>query len=87
MSNDKIKETIVTFSEFTSLGFIPPAVYYFRNAMGDYIFLHTQSREKAQKHIDSEWGVKYTAQRSKLEGNSGKTPTVTGTQTRRGQKK
>ena len=84
---EKIKETVVNYEEFTSLGFIPPAAFYFRNAVGDYIFLHTQSHAKAQAHIDAEWGSKYTAQRSKLEGNNGKTLTATGTQTRRGQKK
>lgn len=84
---EEIKETIVSYNDFTAWGFNPPALFYFRNAMGDYVFLHTQSRAKAQAHIDAVWGTKYTAQRSKLENSAGKQLTATGTQTRRGQNK
>lgn len=68
MSAPKIRVTVISHEEFTEYEFIPPATFYFKNAMGDYIFLHTSNREVAQGWIDNEMGSgRYTVVASKIQ--------------------
>lgn len=88
----EIKRTVVTFEEMEDIDFVVPATFFIRNAMGEFVYYHTSSREKAQKEIDKDWGVgRYTAMASKLQKTKSKLESgglsCTGTQTRRGQKK
>ncbi len=88
MSKQKI--TVVDFTEFSSLAFVPPATFFIQNAMGDYIFIHTAKRQVAQDWVDEEYGKgRYTVKASKLQATKCKNEsgqyTVTGTATRRGQ--
>lgn len=86
MSND-VRVTVVDFDLFSDIDFIPPATFYIRNASGDYVFVHTRSRDKAQAWIDENYGEgRYKVNASKIQKGSGKL-TCTGTQTRRGQRK
>lgn len=67
MSAPKIRVTTVTHEEFTEYEFIPPATFYFKNAMGDYIFLHTSNRQVAQEWINENYGSRYTVVASKIQ--------------------
>ena len=85
MSETKI--TTVTFKEFSAFDFQPPATFFIRNASGDYIFIHTRDRAKAQAWVDENYGKgRYTVNASKMQKTKGDL-TVRGTQTRRGQKR
>jgi hypothetical protein len=90
MSKQKI--TVVNFTEFSSLTFIPPATFFIQNAMGDYIFIHTAKRQVAQDWVDEEYGKgRYTVKASKLQATKSKLESgglsCTGTATRKGQRK
>jgi hypothetical protein len=90
MSKQKI--TVVNFTEFSSLAFIPPATFFIQNAMGDYIFIHTAKRQVAQDWVDEEYGKgRYTVKASKLQATKSKLESgglsCTGTATRKGQRK
>lgn len=82
-----VRTTLVTYKEFTDIDFVPPATFFFQNASGDYIFIHTRERAKAQAYADEHYGKgKYTVKASKLQKGNGNI-SCTGTQTRKGQKK
>lgn len=90
MSKQKI--TVVTFTQFASMDFIPPATFFIQNAMGDYIFVHTSKRQVAQDWVDENYGKgRYTVKASKLQATKSKLESgglsCTGTATRRGQKR
>ena len=48
----------VPYHESTSLSFIPPTrcKYYIKNAMGDFTYVKTSNRGKAQARIDEVYG-------------------------------
>ena len=84
---DGLRITRVSFQEFSRWDFIPPATFFIKNAMGEFVFVHTRDRAKAQAAIDSEYGVgRYTVNASKMQKGKGEV-TVRGTATRKGQKK
>ena len=58
----------LTFEEVSDYNFIPPCNFYYRNCVGNYIFISTSDREVAQKYIDEEVGIKgkYTAIPTKI---------------------
>lgn len=90
MSKQKI--TVIDFSTFSGLDFIPPATFFIQNAMGEYVFIHTAKRQVAQDWVDEEYGKgRYTVKASKLQATKSKLESgglsCTGTATRRGQKK
>ena len=58
MSEKELKITTVTYEDFTSIDFSPPSTWFFCNAMGEYIFIHTSKRSVAQEWIDEYSGVK-----------------------------
>ena len=62
-----MKTTTVTYENFTDTDFKPPALYYVRTACGNYLYLHTQDRAKAQAEVDEIFGKgKYLVKASKL---------------------
>lgn len=83
-----IQVSVVGFDKFSHYEFEPPAAFFTRSAMGQYYFYHTSVRDKAQAAADELLGKGlYTVLASKMkQGGRGKL-TVTGTQTRRGQKR
>ncbi|WKV20421.1 hypothetical protein 16Q_028c [Pseudomonas phage 16Q] len=89
MSKQKI--TVVDYAEFSRWDFIPPATFYIKNAMGEYIFIHTAKRATAQEWVDEEYGKgRYSVNASRLQkgkplGEDSKP--AFGTATRRGQKR
>ncbi len=89
MSKQKI--TVVDYKEFSRWDFIPPATFFIKNAMGDYIFIHTAKRATAQEWVDNEYGKgRYSVNSSRLQkgkplGEDSKP--AFGTATRRGQKR
>lgn len=71
MNESKAKEpkvTIIDYNTFTDYEFNPPSTFYIQNATGEYIFVHTSSRQVAQEYIDSVYGKShYTVVASKLQ--------------------
>lgn len=62
------KVTIVDYNTFTDYLFIPPSTFYIQNAMGEYWFIHTASRQVAQEFVDNTYGKnRYTVVASKLQ--------------------
>lgn len=53
----EIPMVVVEFNEFSDYDFIAPSNLYIRNAMGGYVYFKTKDRAKAQKQIDSIYGV------------------------------
>lgn len=88
---NKQKVTLVSYEEFAKWEFIPPATFFIKDAMGDYVFVHTAKRAVAQEWIDNEYGKgRYTVNTSRLQkgkplGEDSKP--AFGTATRRGQKR
>lgn len=93
MSKEKeIKITIVDYATFTDYQFQAPSTFFIMSASQDYYFFHTSVRAEAQKAADDMFGQgKYMVKASKLQKTKVKNEagiyTVTGTSTRRGQKK
>lgn len=87
---DKQKITVVSYKDFAMWDFIPPATFFIKNAMGDFIFIHTAKRATAQDWVDKEYGKgRYTVNASRLQ--KGKplgehSRPAFGTATRKGQK-
>lgn len=88
---DKQKVTVVSYADFAKWEFIPPATFFIKDAMGDYIFIHTAQRAVAQEWVDKEYGKgRYSVNTSRLQkgkplGEDSKP--AFGTATRRGQKR
>lgn len=88
---DKQKITLVSYAEFAAWEFIPPATFFIKDAMGDYVFVHTAKRQVAQDWVDSEYGKgRYSVNASRLQkgkelGEDSKP--AFGTATRRGQRR
>ena len=95
MTEAKKKEiavVTVSYEEFTSYDHIPVGNFYFKNALGDIVYLKTSQRELAQAWIDEYSGVKnkYLAIPSKVFKTKSRQEnglsTATGTSCRKGQK-
>lgn len=70
MTEQKI--TVMTYEEVSVFGFEAPATFFIVNALGQYVFIHTRDRAKAQSYIDSEYGKgKYTVKTAKMAQKSG----------------
>lgn len=87
----EINTTTVTYEEFSDIDFIPVANFFFKNALGEFVFLHTGDRAKAQQWINEYYGTgRYTVVASKITKGKVKNEsgeyTVKGVSTRRGQK-
>lgn len=52
----ELKIVVVTLEEFSDLHFTPPCNWYFRDALGQYIFVSTKKREVVQEYIDENYG-------------------------------
>jgi hypothetical protein len=82
-----VKTTNISFEQFSAYDFVPPATFFIRNALGEYIFIHTRERAKAQAWVDENYGKgRYTVNASKMQKGKGEV-TVRGVATRRGQKR
>lgn len=71
--NEKLPEMVVSTIEEA------PSNYYIRNALDQYVFIKTKSRERAQQAVDQEYGKgKYTVRSCDLAAKSGKKVTARG---------
>lgn len=76
------KVTVVSYEEFTDIEFAPPASFFIKNAVGEFVFIHTRDRSVAQTYIDNTYGVgKYKVNASKMQKPK-KEVTARGYQTR-----
>lgn len=66
----EIKTTTLTFEEFSNAEKLP-AKYYFKNALGDYVFIHVKTRQLAKQYIDKEYRDMYSVRCSVLEKTEG----------------
>lgn len=89
----EIQTITISYEQFTEYDHIPLGNYFFKNALGEIIYLKTGDRQAAQDWIDNYSGVKgkYKAipsktfkTKSKLESGG---LSCTGSSTRRGQRK
>lgn len=87
--SDNLKITVIQASEIESydedegFSFKHPSKFYFVDALGQYIYVHTRDRQKVVEYIKENYGGRYivrTAKESKGSGNY----TCTGTTSRRG---
>jgi len=89
----EITAVTVSYEEFISYDHIPIGNFYFKNALGEIIYLKTSIRELAQEWIDNYAGIKgkYVAIPSKVFKTKSRQEsglsTATGTSTRRGQQR
>jgi hypothetical protein len=82
-----VQYSVVEFEQFADYEFEAPATFFTRSAMGQYYYYHTRARAKAQEACDELFGKgRYTVNSSEI-SKSRKTPTCTGTHTRRGQQR
>jgi hypothetical protein len=54
----ELKITTVDYKTYTDYEFIPPGLWMMQNAIGDYIFISTSSRQEAQDWVDSNYPPK-----------------------------
>lgn len=88
MKSTEVKVTIVEPSEIDNydedggFNFKHPAKFYFVNAMGQYIYIHTRDMKVAVEYIKEHYGGRYTVRTAKQSTGSGEY-TCTGTNTRK----
>lgn len=88
MSKD-LKITIVEASEIDNYSdeegftFKHPAKYYFVNALGQYIYIHTRDMKVAVEYIKENYDGRYTVRTAK-ESKSDSNYTCTGSNSRKG---
>lgn len=78
-----IKTTTISFEEFSGLYFKPPATFYIKNALGEYVYIHTRDRNVAQATVDDLYGENKYKVTTAGQTKSTKGLTCTGTQTRK----
>ena len=85
MAVKEMKTTILSYDEYSQM-IDPPSTFFIRDAVGQYVFIHTSSRVKAQACGKG----KYTVIASRLQKTKSKLESgglsCTGTATRKGQK-
>ena len=64
---NELRITTVSHEDFTEYDFVPVATFYFRNASGDYVFMHTSRRALAQQWIEDNYGKHYTVVAAKIQ--------------------
>lgn len=85
----EVKVTVVEASEIDNYNdeegftFKHPAKYYFVNALGQYIYIHTRDMKVAVEYIKENYDGRYTVRTAK-ETKSDSNYTCTGTTSRRG---
>lgn len=86
-----LKTTVLTYDEYSHME-KPPSTFFIRDAVGQYVFIHTSKREKAQAYVDETYGAgKYSVIAARLQKTKSKQEdgglSVRGVATRRGQTK
>lgn len=85
----EIKVTVVEASEIDNYSdeegftFKHPAKYYFVNALGQYIYIHTRDMKVAVEYIKENYDGRYTVRTAK-ESKSDSNYTCTGSNSRKG---
>lgn len=66
---DKIKQTVVSYSDTLEDDFIAPTAYFYVNCLGDCVYLHTRSRAKAQGAVNEVFGKGHYAVRKVMKAS------------------
>jgi len=53
----EIKITVVSFTEFEDMDFKAPSTFFIKNALNEYLFIHTSTRSVAQEWSDENYGA------------------------------
>ena len=61
-----MKTTLVTFEQFSDLGFKDPTTYYIRLATGDYLYIPLTTVKKVVGMLRKNMGSKYAIRTSKM---------------------
>lgn len=69
----KMKITVVSPEQMQEEGFRNPSKYYFVNALGECVFLHTRDRQEATQYVKDEYGGKYNIRTSSDSKSSSET--------------
>lgn len=84
MSKEKINTTTIDQSELAEDDFKAPSKYYFINAFGEAIFIHTRDRAVAERYITETYGKGfYKLRTSSIDRPKGDI-TCSGTNSRKG---
>lgn len=51
-----MKISVLTYEDISDISFVPPAQFFIKNAMSEYVYIHTRSRAKAQEWVDNTYG-------------------------------
>jgi hypothetical protein len=63
----ELKITVVDYETFSDYDYVPVAAHYFKNAMGEFVHLHSSDRLECQNWIDENYGPnKYKVIPSKI---------------------
>ena len=57
ITNKNIKTITVSFEEYTDYMFQHPATYFYKDCMGNFIYICTRDRRKAQEYVDEQVGA------------------------------
>ena len=60
----ELNVTVVRYEDTLEEDFVDPAQYFYTDALGDRVYLHTRSRKKAKEYVDSKHGVGHYAVKS-----------------------
>jgi len=85
-----LKTTTLSYDQYIQMD-KPPSTFFIRDAVGQYVFIHTSKREKAQEYVDETYGKgKYSVIAARLQKTKSKQEdgglSVRGIATRKGQK-
>lgn len=70
MKQKEIRITILSYEEFSEANRFP-SLWYIKDALGQYVFVHVRTRDEAQKYFNEEYGSIYTVRCSGMEKNRG----------------
>lgn len=59
-----IATTTVSFSDFADPTFTAPSRFYYKDAMGDFVFIHLRTRALAQEYLNTVYGKGFYKVRS-----------------------
>lgn len=63
----ELKITVVDYDTFSDYDYVPVAAHYFKNAMGEFVHIHSSDRAECQAWIDENYGPnKYKVIPSKI---------------------
>lgn len=60
MSKKEVSVIVVDYNTLNDPDFTPPSQFYFRDALGDYIFIKTTKRSIAEQYVKDKYDGQYS---------------------------